>query len=173
MAERIGYKNEIKVYEGVKEKKAMVIKCLCEGMRLKDIIERTGVSGTQIREWNKDPVFLRERYVEMTLRMGEMAGEALGVLRDVMRDTEAKAGDRVKAATEVLDRSGFVVRRDLNLNMNNSGERGMVGKLSDNELIELLEVVRKHESAIDVTPPVSEEDAGCEEESQDDLTKDD
>jgi len=168
MAERIGYKNEIKVYEGAKEKKAMVIKCLCEGMRLKDIVEKTGVSGVQIREWNKDPVFLRERYVEMTLRMGEMAGEALGVLRDVMRDTDAKAGDRVKAATEVLDRSGFVVRRDLNLNMNNGGERGMVGKLSDNELIELLEVVRKHESAIDITPQES-----SEEESKDDLAKDD
>jgi transposase len=154
MAERIGYKNEIAKYESMQEKRALAIKFLCDGYSIRTTSEQTGVSINQLKEWNKDPVFLRDRYVEMQMRMGEMAQEALETLKEVMSDKTAKAGDRVKAAVEVLDRSGFVVNKEvtMNINSNKGGTGSQLGAMSDDELLRVLGMLEKQANAIDVTP---------------------
>lgn len=152
MSERIGYKNEIIKYETLQEKRALAIKFLCDGYKVQDISKQIGISVAQLRQWNKEPAFLKDRYVEMQLRMGEMAQEALETLREVMNDKEARAGDRVKAAAEVLDRSGFVVNKQIDMSINTTEAGNALKNMSDSDIMRLLSQLEKQGNAIDVTP---------------------
>lgn len=55
---------------------------------------------------------------ELRVRMASEASAAFKVMVGIMNDPDAKDADRLKAATEVMDRSGFGARKEISVDTN-------------------------------------------------------
>jgi len=91
-----------------------VIRRLLERQEPKDIRRDMGLKAPDLDAMLSQPRFQREYELQTKLedrsirvRMERLAGEALDVVRDVMR-TAVSPGNRLRAAVEILDRSGYV-----------------------------------------------------------------
>jgi hypothetical protein len=100
--------------EAVGELELEVIRRLLERQEPKDICRDVGLAASDLDALFQLPRFQREFELQTKLadrgirvRMERLAGEALDVVRDVMR-TAVSPGNRLRAAIEILDRSGYV-----------------------------------------------------------------
>ena len=96
------------------ERELEVIRRLLERQEPKDIRRDMGLKAPDLDAMLSQPRFQREYELQTKLadrgirvRMERLAGEALDVVRDVMR-TAVSPGNRLRAAVEILDRSGYV-----------------------------------------------------------------
>lgn len=87
---------------------------LLERQEPKNIRNDMGLGASDLDTMLAHPRFQREYELQtkiadrgIRVRMERLAGEALDVVRDVMR-TAVSPGNRLRAAVEILDRSGYV-----------------------------------------------------------------
>lgn len=146
----------------------LAIKLMNDGYKDKQISEKLEIPMNLVRQWRRDPVFLRERYVDMCLRFGELSNDAVSTLKEVMNNKDARGADRIKAATEILDRAGFVVQKEVKVSLGDSRQANEnIARLSSEEIKLMLAEVKEAKetlkigSAKDVTP--DEEVIGEEE----------
>jgi hypothetical protein len=100
--------------EPMGEQELEVIRRLLEKQEPKSIRNDMGITAPDLDQMFAQPRFQREYELQTKLadrsirvRMERLAGEALDVVRDVMR-TAVSPGNRLRAAVEILDRSGYV-----------------------------------------------------------------
>jgi hypothetical protein len=91
-----------------------VLRRLLEHQEPKSIRNDLDLSANDLDTMLAHPRFQREYELQtkiadrgIRVRMERLAGEALDVVRDVMR-TAVSPGNRLRAAVEILDRSGYV-----------------------------------------------------------------
>lgn len=124
---------------------------LNDGTRVADVATLCGTSTAQIKKWTELSEFKKERYLDMTERFGNLAGEALNTLREVMNNTDARGADRIKASTEILNRAGFIVQQSVNFTITDT-ERSGEFKMSLEEIQSMRDEVKQLLTMRDVTP---------------------
>lgn len=135
------------------EQQKLAVVLLNDGYKVRDVSQQIKIPYVVLRKWLGEPWFTRERYIDMSMRFSESVPRAMAVLIEVMEDVENKGSERIKAATEILDRAGFIVQRDVKLSLGEqSADRGGVFKMSVDELKEQWEKVNDVLKMIDVTP---------------------
>ena len=140
------------------DKHILAIKLMNDGYSDKQLVEALNLHINVVRQWRRDPSFLRERYVDMCLRFGELGKEAIDTLRDVMNNKDGRGADRIKAATEILDRAGFVIQREVKISVTDNSGNNDMSKLTPQEIRIMLSEVQETrrlmeiEAAKDVTP---------------------
>lgn len=129
----------------------LAVVALNDGVRIADVAVVCKVSPAQIKRWCEDPQFKKERYMDMSERFGNFAGEALETLHEIMKDKDARGADRLKAATEILNRAGFVVQQQVNFTLSER-ERSGEFNYSPEELKKLQADLDTVLSMRDITP---------------------
>jgi hypothetical protein len=127
----------------------LAVQLLNDGRRVGEVANATGLSVAQIKRWGMDKAFMQERYADMTMRFGEASPRAMNVLIEIMEDKEARTADRIKASVEILDRSGFAVRKDVAVNITDNRTHL---SMSEDEIRHAIELLERAEQAIDITP---------------------
>jgi hypothetical protein len=100
--------------EELEEQELEILRRLLERQEPKSICVDMGLARQTLDALSLQPRFQREYELQakiadrsIRVRMERLAGEALDVVRDVMR-TAVSPGNRLRAAVEILDRSGYV-----------------------------------------------------------------
>jgi len=110
------YSMDARTYEREElgEQELEIIRRLLERQEPKSICVDMGLARQALDALSLQPRFQREYELQAKLadrsirvRMERLAGEALDVVREVMR-TAVSPGNRLRAAVEILDRSGYV-----------------------------------------------------------------
>lgn len=142
--------------------KLRVAELLIAGNTIREIAAELRIDRSQASALSRDPLVVAEIQAAFAARRNALARtldaatfEAVALLRAVLNGPENTTKERIKAATEILDRGG--VPRGVKLDIHNADTGTAitiddVTQLTDTELAEVARLALERRGRIDVTP---------------------
>jgi hypothetical protein len=152
---------------GLTSNQKMAIRLLNDGVKAEAVIRQLNIPRYALQKWTDDPLFNKERYNDIMMRFGYAVPKAMSTLMEILDGGEGiRAGDRIKAAVEILDRAGLQVRKDINVNVTDNRK---ALDMDASELRAIMSELHEAKKMIDATPVECEDITNRIESGEEDV----